>query len=654
MAAAEVRFAFVSQFIITALLIYPISMEAGIVNYEYLLAVVCVHYKLHGSANTGNHNFVSFYWQPHPSTSQTTVSTPRQASDDTRAMSSATKRKFAYRRMFDATGSAPDIRLTTSQQPSTILVRSCMLNELVKNLCCTSCGCCALAVRVANCTLGLVCTLETHCTSCNTVINKTRTSDRVGVKSGGNVPYVVTRSAVSATMDMGVGYSGLVKLCRYLDTRCICHKTYSKHMKMIAQANMVATTRVLDDAAKVVRKLYRDRYPSLEEDSVIDLTVSFDGSWLTRGHSSMYGVGCVIEVTTGLVLDLVVQSLYCHSCACASARYNGEHTPEFKKWKDGHTECNVNYSGSSGGMEADAAEQLWSRSEDRHRFRYTTLLSDGDAKTHKHLCSLKVYGDTVIEKEECVNHVAKRLGSALRKLSTQSKKKGVTLGGRGYGKLTQATITKLTAYYGKAIRAHPDDLPAMTSAVFATYYHAVSTDDKPQHTHCPTGEDSWCFFKRAEATGEEPGPHRGNVGTPLSQEVATHVKDVYDRLGHSDLLSRCLRGDTQNPNEALHSKIWRKCPKTSFVGLQRVVAATCSGVAEFNSGIELSIQKLFSAMDIVPGRHLVASAVKADSERLQQSLRQAEASTKGARQARRVARAAAQDTSSQDYAPGAF
>ena len=77
----------------------------------------------------------------------------------------------------------------------------------------------------------------------------------------------------------------------------------------------------------------------------------------------------------------------------------------------------------------------------------------------------------------------------------------------------------------------------------------------------------------------------------------------------------CLYGDTQNPNETLHSKIWRKCPKTSFVGLQRVVAATCSGMAEFNSGIELSVQKLFSTMDIVPGRHLVASAVNISSSR---------------------------------------
>ena len=76
---------------------------------------------------------------------------------------------------------------------------------------------------------------------------------------------------------------------------------------------------------------------------------------------------------------------------------------------------------------------------------------------------------------------AKRLGTALRKLCTQSKKKGVTLGGRGWRKLNLPTILKLTAYYGVAIRAHPNNLDDMTDAVCATYYHAISTDDTPQH-----------------------------------------------------------------------------------------------------------------------------------------------------------------------------
>ena len=530
-----------------------------------------------------------------------------------------------------------------------------MLTKLVEGLCCTSCGCSSLAIRVGDSKLGLVNSLETYCTSCEGVINSTLTSDRLGGQTAGNVPFVVHRSAVSATMDMGVGYSGLVKLCRFLDMDCMHHKTYATHVKEVADANMVVASTVLDDAAKVVRRMYQESDPSLDDDSIIDLTVTFDGSWMTRGHTSLYGIGCVIEVHTGLVLDLAVVSLYCQSCTHAKARYGGTHTSEYKAWKEQHTECNANYAGTSGGMEADAAETLWSRSVDRHKFRYTTLLSDGDSKTHKHLCALNVYGDdTVIVKEECINHVAKRLGTALRKLSTQSKKKGVTLGGRGWGKLTHSAIVKLTAYFGVAIRAHPNNLDDMTDAVFATYYHAISTDDTPQHERCPSGEDSWCFFKRAAATGETPGPHRDNVGTPLSPEVAPYVKEVYDRLGHHDLLQRCLRGQSQNPNESLHSVIWGKCPKTGFVGLQRVAAATCSGVAQFNSGIELNMCRLFTEMDIVPGTHMVKSAATADKVRLEQSLRKAAASTKNARRARRLARVVSQSAADSDYASGAF
>ena len=83
------------------------------------------------------------------------------------------------------------------------------------------------------------------------------------------------------------------------------------------------------------------------------------------------------------------------------------------------------------------------------------------------------------------------------------------------------------------------------------------------------------------------GPHRTNVGTPLSADVARHVKDVYTRLAHKDLLERCLL-----ENEILHSKVWAKCPKTGFVGLQRVLSATCAAVTEFNSGVEVTMRRL--------------------------------------------------------------
>ena len=191
-----------------------------------------------------------------------------------------------------------------------------------------------------------------------------------------------------------------------------------------------------------------------------------------------------------------------------------------------------------------------------HNFRYTTLLSECDSQKPKHLCDLNVYPAVPINKEECVNHVAKRMGTALRKLASEGKKAGTTLGGR----LTQATITKLTGY---SIRSHPGDTVAMRHAVFATFFHAASTDEEPHHNHCPVGRDSWCFFQQALAMEEEPGPQCDNVGTPLSKDVAEHVKDVYVRLGHPEL-NRCHNVKTQSSN--------------GFVGLDRVRwTDTCLG-----------------------------------------------------------------------------
>ena len=116
------------------------------------------------------------------------------------------------------------------------------------------------------------------------------------------------------------------------------------------------------------------------------------------------------------------------------------------------------------------------------------MVSDGDARTFRHLSDLKVYGeDVALAKEECINHVAKWMGTALRKLSMQTKKTGVTLGGRGEGKMTNGAITKLSAHYGIAIRAHPNNVPEMEDAVLATFYRVSSNDSKPQHDICPNG-----------------------------------------------------------------------------------------------------------------------------------------------------------------------
>ena len=352
---------------------------------------------------------------PQPSTS---VVTP----------TSATKRKFSYRR-----GLRPRI-MAQRANIETSFVSCKMMTRLVKGLLCLNpeCGASTLKIRAVDRRLGLICQYQTYCTTCGTVLNKAWSSDRLDGSTKGNVPFSVNHQAVAAPMDMGVGHSGLVKMCRFMNMPEMHHKTYAKHVRAISEANMVVVNTVLDEAAVTVRKACQDLDPTITEDSILDLTASFDGSWMTRGHKSLYGVGCVVEVTTGLVLDLAVLSLYCQRCTYAEKLFGGTHTPEFQQWLETHTECNKNYNSTSGGMEDTAAEILWNRSLERG-YRYTTIVSDGDAKTFSHLTDLQVYGNVVLRKEECINHVSKRLGTALRKLSASGKKSGVTLGGRGFG-----------------------------------------------------------------------------------------------------------------------------------------------------------------------------------------------------------------------------
>jgi hypothetical protein len=49
-------------------------------------------------------------------------------------------------------------------------------------------------------------------------------------------------------------------------------------------------------------------------------------------------------------------------------------------------------------------------------------------------------------------------------------------------------------------------------------------------------------------------------------------------------LEKCLHGETQNVNESFNQLIWKRCPKTIFVGKQIVDIAAASSVLQFNDG----------------------------------------------------------------------
>ena len=60
-----------------------------------------------------------------------------------------------------------------------------------------------------------------------------------------------------------------------------------------------------------------------EDDGTPWIDVSFDGTWMKRGFTSHYGIGAVIDILTGYVIDFELLSTYCHICEMNEEKLDG-------------------------------------------------------------------------------------------------------------------------------------------------------------------------------------------------------------------------------------------------------------------------------------------------------------------------------------------
>ena len=140
----------------------------------------------------------------------------------------------------------------------------------------------------------------------------------------------------------------------------------------------------------------------------------------------------------------------------------------------------------------------------------------------------------------------------------------------GKGKLTDTTIDKLGGCFGKTIRNKKSGtVEEIRRACMSAFIHVSSSDENPCHECCPPGENSWCFYNKTESLDHHlPSHETMKIKVSLSDDESKRVQEVYKSLTTDQLMSRCLKGRTQNANESVHSKIWSKKPKTNFVVYQ--------------------------------------------------------------------------------------
>lgn len=109
----------------------------------------------------------------------------------------------------------------------------------------------------------------------------------------------------------------------------VTYKANSGHITVIHQSTEEKAERQMKEA------VHRARVANGEGDdeSVVDLSVSFDGTWAKRGYTSNIGVGVIISIDMREVLDREVLSKYCDDCYTNYCLKRGE--GEYQKWWEG-------------------------------------------------------------------------------------------------------------------------------------------------------------------------------------------------------------------------------------------------------------------------------------------------------------------------------
>lgn len=485
-------------------------------------------------------------------------------------------------RLEDLKASSPIKKSISEDTDTNLIISTNALKALFSNCICQHCFQQTLQIQLGK-PQGLCRKVTIYCVNCGFSFSEQSSSK---ISDSDDSPKI-NRRFVHAVSEVGMGHAALEKFSAILNMPCMDSRTFTRHLKLVHMNAVICVNEELDIIRSKVRQRHKETLN--ENNNLCDIAVSYDATWHKRGHNSNFSVGCVIDASSGYIIDYEVLSKICYDCIDAEKSL-GKDTAEFQIWHTGHiSSCDKNYTGSSGGMEAEMAKRMWSRSQDLG-FRYVEIISDGDSSTFPELQKLKVYGSNVtLTKTECINHVGKRMGTALRKLVDNEKKRGITLGGKKYGSLTLPVIKRITRYYRNSIIRNKGNVANMKKDIYAILKHCSSTDKNLKHTSCPTGSKSWCFYNRAIALKKKPVSHKSGLHTPLREEVIAKIMPIFQRLASDNLLQKCSQGETQNRNESLHSMIWGRCPKVKNCSKVRVDFAALRGISDFNQGVKKSL-----------------------------------------------------------------
>ena len=263
-----------------------------------------------------------------------------------------------------------------------------ILGEAVGKLRCNNCSS-PLLIFESDFTHGLQTTYSIKCDTCHLLhaefpsskpMDVPPQSSFVNVQESPRAMNQVTMRSVFAVHCSGFSWRDLHKFATIFDMPPPLAHMPPRYLDKIERTVEFACHCSMDAAATELH-FKVDAIPSAVP-SCINIAVSFDSSWKTRGFYSNLGFGSAIYVTSKKVLDYALLNRICEKCNRWSSKHQQENPEAYQRWYESHKpNCLNNFSESSQAMEPHAAKLIWNRSIARHQLCYSTFIGDWDSKS---------------------------------------------------------------------------------------------------------------------------------------------------------------------------------------------------------------------------------------------------------------------------------
>ncbi|KAL7648338.1 UNVERIFIED_CONTAM: hypothetical protein RMT77_000244 [Armadillidium vulgare] len=428
-------------------------------------------------------------------------------------------------------------------------------------------------------------TLQGKCHNCSKLLGHVTVRDRVKMSKKGatiETDMIAMKMCIGA-LEAGVGFTALHKILSSVNLPTVSGGQFHIYLHNFLEIIEGMVENMKTQAAEIVTEYYKSIGIEPQE-GLMNVQVSFDETWLRKEYGSMIGLGFIVEVETGIILDYHILSKYCNTCIQHLKKEKNMSEEEKHTWKEEHKEkCSANYSGEkSSSMEGEIAEVLFARSVERG-LRYTTILSDDVSPTFNRLTKLNPYGKTSpVKKQNFLDHINEKIYRRLNNLRTTRPRDG-----KGERILTKKSATIFTNFYRVFVKKYHSNHTLLKKNILASVFHHAATDQYPLHQLCPKGANSWCKYQRDSFNqvniGKTWHKRKENRKYFLGKEAAKAVLGVMLSMTSEEVLTLVSKG-AQSVNESLHSKVWSIIPKSKYRGVDQVKYATARVAMNHNCG----------------------------------------------------------------------